>query len=120
MLGALSKKARLAVVASQSQEKVWSEVAQMNESNNVQPHSGAFIANYADAQAVARLEPYVKELHGLAEDAENVVGVNVVGVIVAINGEIQTMDVFESTPLFRRFLEVAVCRRRTKNKRRPD
>ncbi len=33
----------------------------------------------------------------MAEDVENVVGV-----IVVIDGEIQTMDVFESTPLFRK------------------
>ncbi len=51
--GHLSKKARLAVVAARSQEQVWSEVGKMNALNNVQPASGAFTANYADAQALA-------------------------------------------------------------------
>lgn len=96
-VGQLSKAARLAVQADKDQGKVWAEVANENAKSGVQVESGAFTANYVDASNVRRLEPYLEQLQ------ERITAVdNVVGVIVAINGKVESMDVFESTPLFKK------------------
>ncbi len=96
-VGSLSKNARLAVVSDGGQEKVWDEVSSENAKAGVQPQSGAFTANYAEQEAVKRLQPYIDKLQGPVAQTENVVGI-----IVAVNGKIESMDVFESTPLFKK------------------
>lgn len=96
-VGSLSKSARLAVVNSGGQQKVWDEVSSENAKAGVQPESGAFTANYAEEDAVKRLQPYIDKLQGPVAETENVVGV-----IVAVNGKVESMDVFEATPLFKK------------------
>lgn len=96
-IGSLSKSARLAVQQDKEQSRVWDEVAVGNSLADVQPRSGAFTANYAEADAVQRLQPYMA---GLAQPIESTQ--HVVGVIVAIHGKVESLDVFESTPLFRK------------------
>ena len=56
-----------------------------------------FTHNYSDAGFVAQLEPYVESLHDPVLERTNVVGV-----IVAVNGKVESMDKFESTPLFKK------------------
>lgn len=96
-VGQLGKAARLAVQSDKDQSAVWEKVAETNTKSRVRSNSGAFTANYSDADNVRRLEPYLKSLQSPVAKYEQVVGV-----LVAINGKIESIDVFESTPLFRK------------------
>jgi len=93
--GSLSKLSRLAVQAGEGQQKVWDEVAKANDASGVNWSSGAFTANYVDKAVLERLKPYLDALSASISSQERVVGV-----VVAINGKVETVDVFESTPLF--------------------
>lgn len=95
-VGSLSKSARLAVQQDREQGRVWDEVATGNSLADVQPKSGAFTANYAEADALQRLQPYMVSFEPVDSTR------HVVGVIVAIDGKVESLDVFESTPLFRK------------------
>ncbi|HEX4000152.1 MAG TPA: DUF6569 family protein [Pirellulales bacterium] len=95
-VGNVSKAARLAVQADKNQGKVWDKVAESNMKNRVESESGDFAGNYLDRKSVERLEPYFKSLDKQVADSANIVGV-----AVAINGKMDTLDIFESTPLFR-------------------
>jgi hypothetical protein len=96
-VGSLSKAARLAVQKGAGQSAVWDEVANENAKAGVETASGTFASNYSDQDAVERLEPYLQHFKQPIEDRENIVGV-----IVAVNGQVESLDVFESTPLFRK------------------
>jgi hypothetical protein len=96
-VGSLNKPARVAVQKRDGQGKVWEEVAIENAKNQVQPQSGTFASNYSEAESVERLTPYLSQLLAPIDEMENIVGV-----IVAVNGEVDSMDIFESTPLFRK------------------
>ena len=75
---------------------MWDRVAEVNAKNSVKTQSGDFAGNYVEKEAVERLEPFIKALN------KQVAGsANVIGVAVAIDGKMDTVDVFESTPLFR-------------------
>jgi len=93
--GNLGKSGRRAVQAGEGQQKVWDEVAKANCASGVNWASGAFTANYVDKEVLKRLQPFQDAL-GLSVSKQE----RVVGVVVAINGKIETVDVFESTPLF--------------------
>jgi len=96
-VGSLNKPVRLAVQADGVQGKVWDEVANQNLKGAVRASTGTFAANYSEAEATERFTPFLTQLQ------EPVVATpNVVGVIVAVNGEIESLDVFESTPLFKK------------------
>jgi hypothetical protein len=95
--GTLSKSSRLAVQGAVGQQKVWDEVEKANQASGLNWSSAAFTANYFDPVIVERLTPYIDALNRAVSDEERVVGV-----VVAINGKIETVDVFESTPLFRK------------------
>lgn len=96
-VGSLSKSARLAVQKSGDQGEVWEKVGQTNASSGVQADSGAFTHNYVDGASVERLAPYIEGLQKPVAKTERIVGV-----VVAINGRLDSVDVFESTPLFRK------------------
>jgi hypothetical protein len=96
-VGQLGKGARLAVQSDKNQAAVWDKVQQANHQSGLAPISGAFTANYTDADSLKRLEPYLQHLQAPIADQEQIVGV-----LVAINGKIESIDVFESTPLFRK------------------
>jgi hypothetical protein len=94
-VGALNKPARLAVQASKDQDTVWESVANVNTANGIEIETGAFTGNYVSKDSLDQLKPYIDSLQ------DEVAGVdNIVGVVVAINGKVHTMDLFESTPLF--------------------
>ena len=95
--GYLGKQGRLTVQADQDQTGVWDSVSQVISQTQATTSSGAFTANYADADVTGRLEPYVAAMQQAIAGTPRVVGV-----IVAVNGEIQAADTFESTPLFRK------------------
>jgi hypothetical protein len=63
----------------------------------VAPASGAFTANYADPVNRRRLEVYIERLERRLSAEPDIVGV-----VVAINGKVEAVDVFESTPLFQK------------------
>jgi hypothetical protein len=96
-VGTLNKATRLAVQKGEGQSAVWDEVAVQNAKAGVQTDSGTFISNYSDAKSLERLEKYLKHFKQPIEEQENIVGV-----LVAVNGKVESMDVFESTPLFRK------------------
>ena len=95
--GNLSKDSRLAVQAGKGQSAVWDSVAADNRNANVNPASGTFTANFADADVAEQLKAYLDELQKPVAEQKQVVGA-----IVAINGNVQAVDVFESTPLFKK------------------
>jgi hypothetical protein len=88
----------MAVQDKANQSDVWSEVAQENERSGtaVGNATGAFTENYA-GKAVNKLEPLIEKLNEPVAKTPNIVGV-----IVAINGKPDSMDVFQSTPLFQK------------------
>jgi hypothetical protein len=95
--GPLSKAARVAVQSEKSQQAVWDNVARNNAALGVDSESGTFTRSYADKRVQSELEPYVAGLNAKISGQNRIVGA-----IVAINGKIESMDVFESTPLFRK------------------
>src|SRR5437762_1591989 len=95
--GILNAHGRLAVQKDKDQQKVWDEVAKQNAKNSVETASGTFTANYSEADSIDRLTPFLEELLKPIDETDNVVGV-----IVAVNGQVASMDVFASTPLFRK------------------
>lgn len=95
--GSLSKEVRKAVQSGEGQQAVWDRVAGANRKSGTKSESGAFTFNYADPKIVDRLQPYLKALTGSIASQDRVVGA-----VVAVNGKIESVDVFESTPLFRK------------------
>lgn len=96
-VGHLNKRGRLAAQEARDQGRVWEEVAVANASAGRRLASGAFTGNYALPDEAARLSPYLQDLQEPIGDTRQVVGV-----VVAINGKIESMDVFDATPLFRK------------------
>jgi hypothetical protein len=95
--GSLNKSGRLAVQSGEGQQAVWDRVQRVNTASGVDSESGAFTFNYSDDKVLEKLQPYSKDL------AEKIAAESrVVGAVVAINGKIESVDVFESTPLFRK------------------
>ena len=95
--GNLTKGSRLAVQAGKGQSAVWDSAAADNRNANVNPSSGTFTANYADADLGKQIKAYLDELEKPVAEQKQVVGA-----IVAINGKVEAVDVFESTPLFKK------------------
>jgi len=93
--GNLGKSGRVAVQADKDQQKVWEGVNLSIRQTQAVSDTDAFTANFVDGRVVERLKPYQSELEGAVSQRERIVGV-----VVAINGKIETVDVFESTPLF--------------------
>jgi len=95
--GTLGKGTRMAAQAGGGQGAVWDKVAEVNAASGVESDSGAFTANFVDEDVLKQLQPYLDPLHkSIATHAR------IVGVVVAINGKVEAVDVFESTPLFQK------------------
>lgn len=94
-VGHLSKASRVAVQSEKDQSAVWESVAIANNQSGLSPDSGAFTANYVSIDNIKKLEPYLEHLQAPISKIDQVVGV-----LVAVNGKIETIDVFDSTPLF--------------------
>lgn len=95
--GNLSKKARYSVQASAGQSRVWEEVGLANAANGNVMSSDAFTGNYTQKDVREKLDPYVQQLQGPVAEIDGIVGV-----VVAINGKVEMVDVYESTPLFKK------------------
>jgi hypothetical protein len=96
-VGNVSKRARIAVQEGKGQSEVWDEVATDNAKSSVKSRSGAFTGNYAEKAAVDRLDPYIGKLQAPVIEQKDVVGV-----IVAINNKMDSAEILESTPLFKK------------------
>jgi hypothetical protein len=95
--GQLNKDVRLAVQDSQSQSEVWDKVEMTNMAVDNDTATNAFATIYQDPDVKARLVSYIEALDSIATKD------HIVGVVVAVNGKVQSADWFESTPLFRKF-----------------
>ncbi len=101
--GAVSKETRQAVQGKgdDKQSAVWEKVGKTSEKSGVKLNNlsedGTFVGNYSDADSAKRLVPYIEKLKDPIANTEQVVGV-----VVAINGKVESLDAFESTPLFQK------------------
>ncbi len=68
-----------------------------NAKSGVKSKSGAFTGNYSESKVVNQLRPYTDQLVQPVLKTDNVVGA-----IVAVNGKVESMDIFEATPLFKK------------------
>jgi hypothetical protein len=93
--GFLGKSGRMVAQAGDGQQKIWEKVAEANSKSRVTSSSGAFTANFIDKTVTHQLQPYIDSLTDPIAKQERVVGV-----VVAVNGKIESADIFESTPLF--------------------
>ena len=95
--GSLSKAGRAAVQEAQDQGEVWSKVRQANAAAANESLSSDFAANYTDPKAIKQLQSYIDAMQSPVAN-----GKQVVGAIVAVNGTVEAVDVFQSTPLFQK------------------
>jgi hypothetical protein len=96
-VGRLNKGPQLALQEGQGQGAVWNQVGRENAKSSVKSGSGAFTGQYAEKEAVERLDPYISKLQApIAGQA------NVVGILVAVNGKMDSAEILESTPLFKK------------------
>src|SRR4029077_15728724 len=95
--GSVEKKGRRAGQSGAGQEAVWTNVAGANTLSRVQSDSGAFTANFCDEDVLRQLDPYLKSLSEPITRHERIICV-----VVAINGKVEAVDIFESTPLFQK------------------
>ena len=95
--GIVNKSVRLALQKDGKQGEVWEKVATSNARNTVSSKSTNFVGNYAEENAVKKLDPYLKALQEKVSKTDRIVGV-----IVAINGKFDQVEVFQTTPLFKK------------------
>lgn len=95
-VGHVSKDVRMAV-QTQGQGQVWDEVGKANAKIGNESQSESFAENYTSGEFAEDFAPFMT----LREPVENTR--QVVGVAVAVNGKMLSVDVFESTPLFKKF-----------------
>lgn len=92
-----NKSVRIAVQQSADQSRVWEEVAKVNAKSGAQSQSGSLTYNYTQKATTQRLEPYRRALREPIAEIPNIVGV-----VVVIDGKPESVDVFGSTPLFKK------------------
>jgi hypothetical protein len=95
--GNLNSAGRMAIVEEKDQGEVWGSVGSTNAASSVVSQTSAFTANYISAEVSKQIQEYIEQLQSPVADQPQVVGV-----IVAINGKVEAVDVFQSTPLFRK------------------
>lgn len=96
-VGQLSKNVRLAVQDSKDQSGVWSEVDATNMRVGNDAETGNFAMAYSNPEVLSNLKAYCDAFEHLGDTNQ------IVGVAVSVNGRMLSSDVFESTPLFRKF-----------------
>lgn len=95
--GALDKGSRQVVQEGKGQRAVWDKVAEKNAEIGDDYDAVTFAVNYIDPDVTAKWRPFVETISDELTRQERVVGV-----IVAINGKVESVDIFESTPLFQK------------------
>ena len=95
--GNVTNSVRKAAQFDKQQSKVWEEVADVNSQSGVASPSTAFTKNYSDENTLETISDYQDSLLAKIDQQENVVGV-----IIAVDGKVESMDVFNSSSLFRK------------------
>ena len=88
---------RGAAQAKTEQQAVWDEVGKKNAKLGAAPGQSTYQAARVSATNVAEQKPYLNDFE------HKVLGKDVVGVVVAINGKLVWMDAFSSSPLFSKY-----------------
>lgn len=88
---------RGAAQAKTEQQAVWDEVGKKNSALKAAPGQSTYQAARASATNIAEQKPYLQYLD------DKVIGKDIVGVVVAINGKLVWMDAFSSAPLFSKY-----------------
>jgi len=83
--------------AAKSQNEVWSKVADTNRSLNTTSGTGALTRAYDDRALAKRSQVYESRF------INRIQGKNVVGVVVAVNGQLVAADIFANPFLFQRY-----------------
>jgi ARG/rhodanese/phosphatase superfamily protein len=83
--------------AMKDQSQVWSEVAKAERANGVSSSTGTLNRVYADKQVNSKLDAFDKSV------GPKLIGKNIVGAVVAIDGEIVSADVFANPGLFQAY-----------------
>lgn len=96
-VGNVNKSARIVLQERKGQSAVWDEVRKENTKSGVKAESDAFTGQYAEEDSVRRLDPYLAKLQTPVTEVKQVVGV-----IVAVNDKVDSVDILESTPLFQK------------------
>lgn len=79
----------------QGQGDVWQEVARKSRASNVASATGTYRRVLQDAEVRKRIKGYLDELQGKLPKSERLAGLG-----VAINGELELVDVFDSPLLY--------------------
>ena len=95
--GNLGSFGRLTVQEGKGQGAVWAEVAKRNMESGAKTQSGAFTQNYVQADLSKKIDAYCERFERPIAKQQQIVGV-----MIAVNDVILWVDVFESTPLFRK------------------
>ena len=95
--GSLNKAGRVAVQEGKGQQEVWNQVGKANAATPIENASSDFAANYTDPQTLKQLQAYIDAVQSPVASQKQVVGA-----IVAVNGKVEAVDVFQSTPLFKK------------------
>jgi hypothetical protein len=90
-------KVREKAQASKDQQSVWNEVSDKVAANGVSTSTGTLNSVYEDRKVSQKLDAYQDALKG------KLIGDNIVGVVVAVNGEIMSADVFANARLFQAY-----------------
>ncbi len=88
---------RKGALLDKNQSRVWENVQKENSRSGVTSQSSNFNQNYSDKRNLKRIAAYTESIERKIVESKNIVGV-----IVSINGKPQSMDVFNSTPLFKK------------------
>ena len=78
------------------QGDVWADVATQNAAVGAQPSSGTYNAALTNPEVEAKYQEYARAMMPKLE------GRNTVGTVVAINGKVQSVDIFASPSLFQK------------------
>lgn len=97
------RKLRKAAIFEENQQKVWDEVAEQNEKSKVAPGTGTYRATLEKGELARRVETMTRAvLPRLAADAR------AIGVVVAIDAKIRSVDAFANPRLFAKVREQLV------------
>jgi hypothetical protein len=95
--GMAAPKTRARAQAEKSQNGVWAEVSKLERENNVSSSTGTLNRVYEDRQVSAKLGDYERAIKSKLS------GRNVIGVVVAIDGQVMSADVFANPKLFQAY-----------------
>ncbi len=95
--GNLTQAGRMAVQAKKGQQAVWNDVGAANSATGALTNSDTFTANFTSEEIDEKTKKYVDKIEAPVSKQNQVVGA-----IIAVNGKIKAVDIFGSTPLFRK------------------